>query len=153
MRRTPILAIFLTFTLVTAVSAELAVSPGRNHRVGAGQGAGEEPQEPLTEAAILESFGDIVRLIWSSEERGAWNDADTDAEKQAFAAAFWAERDPTPSLQARDSPQGSDQRERADTHGTVRHRRRLLAWISQRVTAARARWRAMPALRLIRVLG
>ena len=96
MRRAPILAMVAAFTLVVTVGAELAYAPSGHQRGRGGQRAAGNPPEPLTEAAILESFDEIVRLIWTDDERGAWNDAETNAAKHAFAAAFWADRDPTP---------------------------------------------------------
>ena len=95
MRPTPILAIVAAFTLVTTVGAEPAYAPSGHHPGRVGQRADADPA-PLTEADILESFDDIVGLIWTDSEENAWSGANTEAAKQAFAAAFWADRDPTP---------------------------------------------------------
>ncbi len=84
------------FTLVATVGAEPADAPSSHHPGRGGQRAAGDPPEQLTEAAILEDFDNIVRLIWTPAEQDAWNDANTRAEQQAFIAAFWADRDPTP---------------------------------------------------------
>jgi GWxTD domain-containing protein len=93
MRKTDILAVVAALSLVLAPGIESAAA----QRGGGGQGGGAA----LDEETILEEFGSIVELIWSEEEEDAWNDLDDDdvEGKQAFIAAFWERRDPTPSTE------------------------------------------------------
>lgn len=44
---------------------------------------------------MLDDFAHIVDLIWTDEEREAWQELDTDEEKRAFIETFWRRRDPT----------------------------------------------------------
>lgn len=50
---------------------------------------------PLDEAEVLDDFAHIVDLIWTDEERAAWEQLDADEQKRAFIEAFWLRRDPT----------------------------------------------------------
>jgi len=95
MRKTNFLAVGMVVALVFTLGSDFAFAQ-RGGRGGGGQRGGAAPT--LDEATILAEFDTIVELIWTDDEEDAWKDLDDDdAEgKQAFIAAFWDERDPTP---------------------------------------------------------
>ena len=80
----------LLLALLFAASVEQAFAQRGGRRGGGGQ------TQPLDEATILAEFDKIVELIWTDDEKDAWEDARSDEAKQAFITAFWERRDPTP---------------------------------------------------------
>ena len=93
MRRSNFLAVAAAFALVFATGVESAEAQR-------GRGGGGAPT-PVDEETILEEFDSIVELIWTDEEKDGWDDLDDDdiEGKQAFIAAFWEQRDPTPGTE------------------------------------------------------
>lgn len=90
MCKTRFFAVAAACALLFAVGADAAIAQR------GGRGGGRQP-EPLAEETILEEFDKIVELIWTDQEEDAWDNADSDEQKQAFINSFWESRDPTPN--------------------------------------------------------
>ncbi|MFQ5744432.1 MAG: GWxTD domain-containing protein [Acidobacteriota bacterium] len=96
MRKVTIIACLLACSLALTAWAEPLQRGQRGQRGRRG------PRRPptLNQEELSKHFGEMVEMLMTKDEKGAWKHLKGDEAKQAFMVSFWESRDPTPGTAA-----------------------------------------------------